>query len=132
MSDKSKASDKFDKLVEGGDIIFYCLTPSENTFDVQISSANKNQVSFLTKVIRNCRLDLFKDIDLSKLILYMNKGEADSVVILSLKNDKRAILSGTELMKPENTIFSYFNNQLQPKYQGEKGINIIVYPPTDN
>ena len=132
MSGNSKASDKFDKLVEGGDIILYCLTPGEDIFDVQISSANKNQVSSLAEAIRNRRLDLFKDIDSSKLILYMNKGEADSVIILGLKNDKRAILSGTELMKPENTIFSYFNDQPRPKYQGEKGISVIVYPPTDN
>jgi len=62
----------------------------------------------------------------------MNKDEADSVVILNFKNDKRAILSSMELMKPENTILSYFNGQPAPKYQGEKGINVIVYPPTDN
>ncbi|RGB34289.1 hypothetical protein C1646_787116 [Rhizophagus diaphanus] len=132
MSDKSKVSDKFDKLVEGGDIILYCLTSGKDIFDVQISSANKNQVSSLAEVIRNCCLDLFKDIDSSKLILYMNKGEANSVIILSLKSDKRVILSGTELMKSENTIFSYFNDQPQPKYQGEKEINVIVYLPTDN
>jgi hypothetical protein len=132
--DKSKTSDKLEKLL-AGDIVLNCLIPGEKgngIFSVKISNANNNRVSSLAEAIRNRRLDLFKDIDSSKLILYMNKGEADSVVILGLKNDKRAILSGTELMKPENTIFSYFNDQPQPKYQGEKGINVIVYPPTDN
>ena len=52
MSDKSKTSDKsiFDKLVEGGDIILNCLIAGEGAngiFEVQISSANKNQVSSL-------------------------------------------------------------------------------------
>ncbi|GBB90613.1 hypothetical protein RclHR1_17610002 [Rhizophagus clarus] len=79
MSDKSKTSDKFNKLVEDGDIILYCLTPDEDIFDIQISSANKNQVSSLMEAIRNCHLDLFKDIDSS-----------------------------------------------------EKGINVIIYPLTDN
>ncbi|PKK58538.1 hypothetical protein RhiirC2_763362 [Rhizophagus irregularis] len=105
-----------------------CLIPGEEvSFDIKISSAN--QVSILADKIRNRRLDLFKDTDSSKLILYMNKAEADSVVILGLKNDKGAILSGTELMKHENTILSYFNGQPSPKYQGEKGINVIVYSP---
>ena len=137
MSYKSKTSDKlkFDKLVEGGNIILYCLIPSEDMkdiFDVQISSANKNQVSFLIEAIRNCRLDLFKDINSSRLKLYKNKENADSVIIRNLINDNVVILDGTKLMNPENTIHSYFNDQPKPLYQGEKGINVIVYPPTDN
>ena len=109
-------------------ITLNCLIPGEEvSFAIKISTTN--QVSILADKIRNRRLDLFKDTDSSKLILYINKGEADSVVILSLKNDKGAILSGTELMKPENTILSYFNGQPAPIYQGEKGINVIVYSP---
>ena len=135
MSDKSKISDKFDKLVEGGNIILYCLIPGEDMKDifyVQISSANKNQVSSLAEAIRNRRLDLFKGIDSSRLKLYKNKENGDSVVIRNLINNNVAILDGTELMDPENTIHSYFNGQPNPLYQGEKGINVIVYPPTDN
>src|SRR6266542_3329569 len=134
MSDKSKTSDKlkFDKLVEGGNIILYCLIPSEDMkdiFDIQISSANKNQVSSLVEAIRNRRLDLFKDIDSSRLKLYKNKENADSVIIHNLINDNVAILGGTEL---ENAIYSYFNGRPKLSFQGEKGINVIVYPPTDN
>ncbi|RGB23524.1 hypothetical protein C1646_774368 [Rhizophagus diaphanus] len=97
-----------------------------------VLNSNDNRVSILADKIRNCRLDLFKDTDLSKLILYMNKAEADSIVILDLKNDKGAILSDTELMKHKNTILSYFNGQPSSKYQGEKVVNVIVYPPTDD
>ncbi|RIA82564.1 hypothetical protein C1645_700041, partial [Glomus cerebriforme] len=113
----------------------YCLIPGErvnNIFEVRISNANNNQVSSLAKAIRNCHPDLFKDIDSSKLILYMNKAKADSVIILNLKNNNVAILKGTELMGLEITILSYFNGQPIPKFQGEKGINVIIYPPTDN
>ena len=92
MSDKSKTSDKlkFDKLVKGENIILYCLISGNNMkdiFDVQISSANKNQVSSLVEAIRNRRLDLFKDIDSSRLKLYKNKENADSVIIRNLIND---------------------------------------------
>ncbi|POG75343.1 hypothetical protein GLOIN_2v1770201 [Rhizophagus irregularis DAOM 181602=DAOM 197198] len=110
-------------------ITLNCLISGEEANDVfgikisceGVSNSNDNRVSILADKIRNCRLDLFKDTDSSKLILYMNKAEADSVVILGLKNDKGAILNGTELMKHENTILSYFNGQPSPKYQGEKG-----------
>ena len=83
---------------------------------------------YLAEAIRNRRLDLFKDIDSSRLKLY----NADSVIIRNLINDNVVILDGTELMDPENTIYSYFNDQPKLLYQGEKGINVIVYPPTDN
>ena len=137
VPNKSKTSDKlkFDKLVKGGNIIFYCLIPGDNMkdiFDVQISSANKNQVSSLTEAIRNHRLDLFKNIDSSRLKLYKNKANTDSVIIRNLINDNVVILDGTELIDPENAIHSYFNDQPKPLYQGEKGINVIIYPPTDN
>ena len=69
-----------------------------------VSSANNNQVSSLVDAIRNRRLDLFKDIDSSRLKLYKNKAIADSVIILNLKNDNVAILDGTELMDPENNL----------------------------
>ncbi|RIA79128.1 hypothetical protein C1645_841463 [Glomus cerebriforme] len=135
MSDKSipDKPDKLDKFLEGKDITLNCLISDEEAiFDATVFNGSNNRVSTLANVIRNCRLDRFQNTDSSKLILYMNKAEADSVIILGLKNDKGAILSGTELIKHENTIFSYFNDQPQPKYQGEKGINVIVYPPTDN
>ncbi|PKB93753.1 hypothetical protein RhiirA5_440422 [Rhizophagus irregularis] len=106
MSDKSKTSDKtkFDKLVE---------------------------VSSFAEAIRNRRLDLFKDIDSSRLKLYKNKENAESVIIINLKNNNVNILDGTELMNPENTIHSYFNVQPKPLSQGEKGIYVIIYPPTE-
>ena len=124
MSDKSKTSDKsmFDKLVGGGNMILYCLIPGEEaSFKVPISSANKNQVSSLAEAIRNHRLDLFKNIDSSRLKLYKNKENADGVIIRNLINDNVAILDGTELMNPENTIHGYFNIQPTPIIQGEKG-----------
>ncbi|PKY56760.1 hypothetical protein RhiirA4_508109 [Rhizophagus irregularis] len=121
------------KFLEGKDITFNCLISDEEAiFDVTVFNGSNNRVSTLANVIRNRRLDRFQNTDSSKLILYMNKAEADNVVILGLKNDKGAILSGTELMKHENTFLSYFNGQPSPKYQGEKGVNIIVYPPTDD
>src|ERR1043165_1288467 len=128
MSDKFKTSDKlkFDKLVEGGDIFLKCLIPSEGVNGVPVSSANNNQVSSLVDAIRNRHLDLFKDIDSSRLKLYKNKEIADSVIILNLKNDNVAILDGTELMNPENTIHSYFNDQPKPLYPGERG-SILSY-----
>src|SRR6266480_5496867 len=130
VPDKSKTSDKLD----AGDIVLNCLIPGENVkdiIDVTISNANNNRVSSLAEAIRNCRLDLFKDIDLSRLKLYKNKENADSVIIHNLKNDNVAILGGTELMDPENTIYSYFNGRPKLSFQGEKGINVIVYPPAE-
>ena len=98
-------------------ITLNCLIPGEETNDIfGIKISCERVVSILADKIRNRRLDLFKDTDSSKLILYMNETETDSVVILGLKNDKRAILSSTKLMKPENTILSYFNGQPAPKY----------------
>ena len=34
-------------------------------------------------------------------------------------------------MEPQDTIFSHFPTQPQHIYFGEKGINVIVYPPTE-
>ncbi|CAG8735374.1 16801_t:CDS:2, partial [Rhizophagus irregularis] len=94
-------------------ITLNCLISGEEANDVfgikisceGVSNSNDNRVSILADKIRNCRLDLFKDTDSSKLILYMNKAEADSVVILGLKNDKGAILNEkrliTEVIYPE-------------------------------
>ena len=129
MSDKTKTPDKLDKFLAGGNIILYCLIPGEDMkdiFDVQISSANKNQVSSLAEVIRNRRLDLFKDIDSSRLKLYKNKEYTESVIIYTLMKDNVAILDGTELMNPENAIHSYFNDQPKPLYPGERG-SILSY-----
>ncbi len=132
VSDKFKTSDKLEKLL-AGDIVLNCLIPDVNgIFSVTISNANNNQVSSLVEAIRNHRLDLFKDIDSSRLKLYKNKENADSVIICNLINNNMAILDSTELMKPENTIHSYFNDQLKALYSGEKGINVIVYSLTDN
>ncbi|RGB38765.1 hypothetical protein C1646_620850 [Rhizophagus diaphanus] len=104
MSDKSVPNkpDKLDKFLEGKDITFNCLISNEKAiFDVTVFNSSNNRVSTLANVIRNRHLDQFQNTDSSKLILYMNKAEADSVIILNLKNDKEAILSGTELMKHE-------------------------------
>jgi len=132
--DKSKTSDKLEKLL-AGDIVLNCLIPSKDVkgiFSVTISNNNNNRVSSLAEAIRNRHLDLFKDIDSSRLKLYKNKENADSVIIHNLINDNVAILGGTELMDPENEIYSYFNGRPKLSFQGEKGINVIVYPPTDN
>ena len=135
VPDKSKTSDKLEKFLACGDIDLNCLIPGEDVngiFGVPISNANNNRVSSLAEAIRNRRLDLFKDIDSSRLKLYKNKENTDSVIIHNLINDNVAILGGTELMDPENTIYSYFNGRPKLSFQGEKGINVIVYPPTDN
>src|ERR1044072_510178 len=132
--DKSKTSDKLEKLL-AGDIVLNCLIPGENVngiFSVTISNANNNRVSSLAEAIRNCRLDLFKDIDSSRLKLYKNKENADSVIIYNLIKDNVVILDGTEWMDPENAIYSYFNGRPKLSFQGEKGINVIVYPPTEH
>src|SRR6266498_5017099 len=126
VSDKFKTSDKLEKLL-AGDIVLNCLIPDVNgIFSVTISNANNNQVSSLVEAIRNHRLDLFKDIDSSRLKLYKNKENANSVIIHNLINDNVAILGSTELMDPENAIYSYFNGRPKLSFQGEKGINVIV------
>jgi hypothetical protein len=130
VSDKSKTSDKLDKFLKGEVITLNCLIPGEgDIFEIPISNANNNRVSSLAEAIRNRRQDLFKDIDSSRLKLYKNKENAGSVVIINLKNNNEAILDGTELMNPENTIRSYFNAQPTSLNQGEKGVNVIVYSP---
>ena len=102
-------------------------------FDVTISNANNNRVSSLGVEIRNRRLDLFQDIDSSRLVLYkVRDSMSDNAIILDLRNNNVAILNGTVLMNPQNTIYSYFPTQPQPIYAGEKGINVIVYPPRNN
>ena len=138
VSDKSETSDKskLDKLLEGENITFNCLIPGEEArdiFEVMISNANNNWVFSLEVEIRNCRLDLFQDIDSSRLVLYKVRDfMSDNDIILDLKNNKVVILNGTVLMNPQNTIYSYFPMQLQPIYAGEKGINIIIYPSRNN
>ena len=34
-------------------------------------------------------------------------------------------------MEPQDTMFSHFPTQPKLIYGGEKGINVIVYPPTE-
>ncbi len=138
VPDKPETSDKskLDKLLEGGNITLNCLIPSEEArdiFEVTISNANNNRVSSLGVEIRNRRLDLFQDIDSSRLVLYkVRDSMSDNAIILDLRNNNVAILNGTVLMNPQNTIYSYFPTQPQPIYAGEKGINVIVYPPRNN
>ena len=138
VPDKPETSDKskLDKLLEGKNITLNCLIPDEETrdiFEVTISNANNNWVSSLGVEIRNCYLDLFWDINLSKLVLYkIRDSMSDNAIILDLRNNNVAILNGTVLMNPQNTIYSYFPTQPQPIYAGEKGINVIVYPPRNN
>ncbi|CAG8767592.1 12683_t:CDS:1, partial [Funneliformis caledonium] len=141
MSDKSKTSDKskFDKLVEGGDITLNCIISGggRNIFDVTISNANNNRVSSLAEAIRNRCLqitstaDLFKDIDSSRLALYKVGFISDNVVILNLSNNEYYEVDGAERMEAQDKIFSHFPIQPQQIYGGEKGINVIVYPPTE-
>ncbi|GBB88950.1 hypothetical protein RclHR1_15570010 [Rhizophagus clarus] len=91
VPDKSKTSDKLLASV----IVLNCLIPGKNVkdiFDVIISNTDNNQVSSLAEAIRNCRLVLFKDIDLSRLKLYKNKEYAESVIIYTLMKDNVAIL----------------------------------------
>ena len=135
VPDKPETSDKskLDKLLEGGNITLNCLIPGEEArdiFEVTISNANNNRVSSLGIEIRNRRLDLFQDIDSSRLVLYKARDSmSDNAIILDLRNNNVAILNG---MNPQNTIYSYFPTQPQPIYAGEKGINVIVYPPRNN
>ncbi len=113
IPDKPKTSDKLKKFFAGGDIVLNCLITGEDVngiFSISIFNVNNNRVSSLAEAIRNCHLDLFKDIDLSRLKLYKNKENADSVIIYNLINNNVAILDGTELINPKNTIYSYFNN----------------------
>ena len=131
VPDKSKISDK----LLAGDIDLNCLISGENVkgiFDITISNANNNRVSSLAEAIRNRRLDLFKDIDSSRLKLYKNKEYAESAIIYTLMKDNMAILDGTEWMDPENAIYNYFNGRPKLSFQGEKGVDVIVYLPTDN
>ena len=117
-------------MLESGNITLNCLIPGEEArdiFKVTISNANNNQVSSLGVEIRNRRLDLFQDIDSSRLVLYkVRDSMSDNAIILDLRNNNVAILNGTVLMNPQNTIYSYFPTQPQPIYAGEKGINVIV------
>ena len=135
ISDKFKTPNKFEKFLASRNIILNCLIPGKNVngiFSVPIFNTNKNQVSSLADEIKNCCLDRFKDNDSSRLKLYKNKANADSVIIYNLKNNNIVILDSIELINSENTICSYFNNQSEPFYSGKKVINVIIYPPTDN
>jgi len=132
-SDKSKTPDKLDKFLAGGDIILNCIIPGEgrNIFDVTISNANDNKVESLAKAIRIRRLDRFQDIDSSRLALYKVGFISDSVVILNLSNNEYYEVDGAIRMEPQDKIFNHFPMQPQLKFSGEKGINVIMYPPTE-
>src|SRR5438874_855400 len=93
VPDKRETSDKskLDKLLEGGNITLNCLIPGEEArdiFEVTISNANNNRVSSLGVEIRNRRLDLFQDIDSSRLVLYkvrlVRDSMSDNAIILDL------------------------------------------------
>src|SRR3954454_12276596 len=117
VPDKPETSDKskLDKLLKGGNITLNCLIPGEEArdiFEVTISNANNNQVSSLANAIRNRRLNLFQDIDSSRLVLYkVRDSMSDNAIILDLRNNNVAILNGTVLMNSQNTIYSYFPTQ---------------------
>jgi hypothetical protein len=89
VPDKPETSDKskLDKLLEGGNITLNCLIPGEEArdiFEVTISNANNNRVSSLGVEIRNHRLDLFQDIDSSRLVLYkVRDSMSDNAIILT-------------------------------------------------
>jgi 5,10-methenyltetrahydromethanopterin hydrogenase len=130
VPDKPETSDKPkpDKL-GAGDMVLNWLIPGGNVkdiFDVTISNANNNRVSSLAEAIRNRRLDLFKDIDSSRLKLYKNKEYAESVIINILMKDNVAILDGTEWMDPENAIYNYFNGRPKLSFQGTFSIFFIL------
>jgi len=133
-SDKSKTPDKLDKFLAGGDITLNCLISDEGVndiFEVTISNANDNRVSSLANEIRNCRLDRFQDIDSSSLALYRVAFIADSVIINNLRNINEFEVEGAIRMEPQDTIFTHFPIQPQHIFGGEKGINVIVYPPAE-
>src|SRR5436853_5463929 len=91
MSDKSVPDkpDKLDKFLEGKDITLNCLISDEEAiFDVTVFNGSNNRVSTLANVIRNRRLDRYQNTDLSKLILYMNKAEADRTPDISKTTHK--------------------------------------------
>ncbi|CAH1769683.1 8088_t:CDS:2, partial [Entrophospora sp. SA101] len=128
MSNKTK----IDKFLSGGPIILNCFIPGEGVkdiFEIKISTSNNNQVSSLGTVIRNARLDKFQDVDPSKIVLRRVEFETDSVIIINLKNKNKAEF-GVK-MELQDKIFSHFPTQPKPIYPGEKGINVIVYPPTE-
>ncbi|CAG8690664.1 3752_t:CDS:2 [Rhizophagus irregularis] len=130
----SKTSDKLEKFLAGGDIILNCFIPGEGVndiFEVTISNANNNRVSSLAEAIRNHRLDRFQDIDSTSLALYKVGFVADSVIINTLRNNNVFIVDGSVEMEPQDRIFIHFPIQPQRIYSGEKGINVIVYPPTE-
>ncbi|PKB97375.1 hypothetical protein RhiirA5_433264 [Rhizophagus irregularis] len=135
MSDKSEIPDKPDKLdkfLAGGDITLNCFIPREREkiFEVIISNVNNNRVSSLVETIKTSHLDRFQDIDLTSLALYKITFISDSVVIHNLSNNEYFEVEGAERMEPQDRIFTHFFMQPQQIYSNEKGINIIVYPPT--
>ncbi|PKY33544.1 hypothetical protein RhiirB3_420587 [Rhizophagus irregularis] len=133
-SDKTKTPDKLDKFLAGGDITLNCLISDEGVndiFKVTISNANNNRVSSLAEAIRTHRLDQFQDIDSTNLALYRVAFIADSVIINSLRNISEFEVKGAIRMEPQDTIFTHFPIQPQRIFGGEKGINVIVYPPAE-
>src|SRR5437667_328727 len=82
------------------------------------SSANFPQKTFPEKITQN-------------KVCICQRGSRDQLCMFE-SEFFLTILGGTELMDPENSIYSYFNGRPKLSFQGEKGINVIVYPPTDN
>ncbi|CAB4482028.1 unnamed protein product [Rhizophagus irregularis] len=110
MSDKTKESDK---------------TKTPDKLDKFLA------VSSLAEAIRTRRLDRFQDIDSTNLALYRVAFIADSVIINSLRNISEFEVEGAIRMEPQDTIFTHFPIQPQRIFGGEKGINVIVYPPAE-
>ncbi|CAG8648162.1 5266_t:CDS:2 [Funneliformis caledonium] len=111
-SDKTKTPDKLDKFLASGNITLNCLISDEGVndiFEVTISNANNNRVSSLAEAIRT----------------------SDSVIINDLRNISEFEVEGAIRMEPQDTIFTHFPIQPQRIFGGEKGINVIVYPPAE-
>src|SRR4051812_7293430 len=128
MSDNSKTSDKSKYIT------LNCIIPGEGVndiFDVTISNANNNRVSFLTEAIKTRRPDQFQDIDSTSLDLYKAGMLSGSVVIHKAQNSSSVKIEGRTKMELQDRIYSHFPKQPQLKYPGEhyeQGINVVVHP----
>ncbi|RIA99583.1 hypothetical protein C1645_795595 [Glomus cerebriforme] len=111
-SDKIKIPDKLDKFLASGDITLNCLISDErmnDIFEVTISNANNNRVSFLMKVIRTHFTFI-----------------TDSVIINSLRNISKFEVESAIRIESQDMIFTHFPIQSQYIFGSEKGINVIV------
>ena len=106
VSDKSKTSDKLEKFLTDRDIILNCLIPDmgvNDIFKVTIFSANNNQISSFVDEIRNCYLNQFQDIDLTRLTLYKVGFVTDNIIINTLKNNNVFIIDRSVEIGPRTS-----------------------------